>query len=375
MKIAIEAQRIFRKDKHGMDFVVLEFVRRLEKLGGTDEFYILVGPGEDECLAESERVHIVRINAGSYPVWEQIALPLALRKIKPDLLHCTSNTAPLFCSVPLVLTLHDIIFLERQRGSNASLYQKLGRIYRRLVVPPVLKKCKTIITVSDFERKRILSSLNLPQDRVVSVYNGFSPAFRQMEARECEAVRQKYITQDGFIFFLGNTDPKKNTVNTFKAYSLYLKESKIRRPLLVADYSPARAKTSAEEAQCPEILSNMILPGYIPNTDLPYIYNSAFAFLYTSLRESFGIPLLESMACGTPVVSSNTSAIPEVAGSGALLVDPTEPRQIAAALLSLERDGQLLQQTKEYGLERVKNFSWENTARGVVDIYHAIGKV
>ena len=218
MKIAIEAQRIFRKDKHGMDFVVLEFVRRLEKLGGTDEFYILVGPGEDECLAESERVHIVRINAGSYPVWEQIALPLALMKIKPDLLHCTSNTAPLFCSVPLVLTLHDIIFLERQQGSNASLYQKLGRIYRRLMVPPVLKKCKTIITVSDFERKRILSSLNLPQDRVVSVYNGFSPAFRQMEARECEAVRQKYITQDGFIFFLGNTDPKKNTVNTFKAY-------------------------------------------------------------------------------------------------------------------------------------------------------------
>ena len=375
MKIAIEAQRIFRKDKHGMDFVVLEFVRRLEKLGGTDEFYILVGPGEDECLAESERVHIVRINVGSYPVWEQIALPLALRKIKPDLLHCTSNTAPLFCSVPLVLTLHDIIFLERQRGSNASLYQKLGRIYRRLMVPPVLKKCKSIITVSDFERKRILSSLNLPQDKVVSVYNGFSPAFRQMEARECEAVRQKYITQDGFIFFLGNTDPKKNTVNTFKAYSLYLKESKIRRPLLVADYSPARAKASAEEAQCPEILLNMILPGYIPNTDLPYIYNSAFAFLYTSLRESFGIPLLEAMACGTPVVSSNTSAIPEVAGNGALLVDPTDHRQIAAALLSLEQDGQLLQQTKEYGLERVKNFSWENTARGVVDIYHAICKV
>lgn len=374
MKIAIEAQRIFRKDKHGMDFVVLEFVRRLEKLGGTDEFYILVGPGEDECLAESERVHIVRINAGSYPVWEQIALPLALMKIKPDLLHCTSNTAPLFCSVPLVLTLHDIIFLERQQGSNASLYQKLGRIYRRLMVPPVLKKCKTIITVSDFERKRILSSLNLPQDRVVSVYNGFSPAFRQMEARECEAVRQKYITQDGFIFFLGNTDPKKNTVNTFKAYSLYLKESKIRRPLLVADYSPARAKASAEEARCPEILSNMILPGYIPNTDLPYIYNSAFAFLYTSLRESFGIPLLESMACGTAVVSSNTSAIPEVAGSGALLVDPTEPRLIADALLSLERDAELLQKTRAYGLERVKNFSWENTARGVVDIYHEIGK-
>ena len=374
MKIAIEAQRIFRKDKHGMDFVVLEFVRRLEKLGGTDEFYILVGPGEDECLAESERVHIVRINVGSYPVWEQIALPIALRKIKPDLLHCTSNTAPLFCSVPLVLTLHDIIFLERQRGSNASLYQKMGRIYRRIVVPPVLKKCKTIITVSDFERKRILSSLNLPQDRVVSVYNGFSPAFRQMEARECEAVRQKYITQDGFIFFLGNTDPKKNTVNTFKAYSLYLKESKIRRPLLVADYSPARAKASAEEAQCPEILSNMILPGYIPNTDLPYIYNSAFAFLYTSLRESFGIPLLESMACGTAVVSSNTSAIPEVAGSGALLVDPTEPRLIADALLSLERDAELLQKTRAYGLERVKNFSWENTARGVVDTYHEIGK-
>lgn len=375
MKIAIEAQRIFRKDKHGMDFVVLEFVRRIESLGTGDEYYVLVGPGEDVCLSESEHVHIVRINTPSYPVWEQIALPLALRKIKPDLLHCTSNTAPLFAAVPLVLTLHDIIFLERQRGSNASMYQRMGRVYRRLVAPRILKKCRRIITVSDYARERIVSAFGFPSDRVVTVYNGFSPSFRRMKADEYGEIRRRYIAQDGFVFFLGNTDPKKNTVNTFKAYSLYLKESNVKRPLLVADYSPSRAKASAEEAGCEEILPYLVLPGYIPNTDLPSIYNSAFAFLYTSLRESFGIPLLEAMACGTPVVSSNTSAIPEVAGSGALLVDPTQPRQIADALLRLEQDGQLLEHTRAYGLGRVKNFSWENTARGVVDIYHEIGKL
>lgn len=110
MKIAIEAQRIFRKEKHGMDYVALETIRELQKIDKQNEYFILVSPGDDICLQESANVHIVTVNWPSYPLWEQIGLPLALRKIKPDLLHCTSNTAPVYGNIPLVLTLHDIIF-------------------------------------------------------------------------------------------------------------------------------------------------------------------------------------------------------------------------------------------------------------------------
>lgn len=148
MKIAIEAQRIFRKEKHGMDYVALETIREIQKIDRQNEYFILVSPGEDRCLQESDNMHIVQIDYPSYPLWEQIGLPSTLKKIQPDLLHCTGNTAPLWCHTPLILTLHDIIFLEPKQGKNQSVYQKLGRCYRRFVVPRILNKCRKIITVT-----------------------------------------------------------------------------------------------------------------------------------------------------------------------------------------------------------------------------------
>ena len=167
MKIAIEAQRIFRLNKHGMDFVALETLRCLQRIDTRNEYFVFVSPGPDRCLAESDNLHIIEVTTPSYPLWEQVGLPRAVRRVAPDLLHCTSNTAPVWCAASLVLTLHDIIFLERQQAANKSLYQKMGRLYRRLVVPRILDKCEKIVTVSEFERQRILSSLGLDPEVVL----------------------------------------------------------------------------------------------------------------------------------------------------------------------------------------------------------------
>lgn len=174
MKIAIEAQRIFRTNKHGMDFVALESIRELQKIDKENEYFIFVSPGEDHCLEETSNTHIVEVKCPTYPLWEQVALPRAVAKIRPDLLHCTSNTAPIHCPVPLVLTLHDIIFLEPKQGGNTSWYQNMGWHYRRLVVPRILPKCKRIITVSHFERDRIREALCLPKEQIMAIYNGYS---------------------------------------------------------------------------------------------------------------------------------------------------------------------------------------------------------
>ena len=370
MKIAIEAQRIFRTNKHGMDFVILEAIRELQKIDKTNQYYIFVGSGEDKCLTESENVHIIELKCPTYPLWEQIALPLAVHKIKPDLLHCTSNTAPLFCSVPLILTLHDIIFLEPKQNENKSWYQNLGRIYRRFIVPKILPKCKKIITVSNFECNRIQEALQLPKQQITAVYNGFSKHFKQIELPE--TVTHKYIPHKKFIFFLGNTDPKKNTSRTLKAYSLYLKQSVYKRPLLIADLKEDIVDAILNEENIKEIKPYIFCPGYIPNKDLAYIYNGAFAFLYTSLRESFGIPILEAMACGTPVITSNTSAIPEIAGKDGILINPTKPDEISEKLLELENNSEFYRQQVYYGLQRTKNFSWKKTAESLLNIYEEI---
>lgn len=371
MKIAIEAQRIFRRDKHGMDFVILETLKELQKQDDGNIYYVFVAPGEDRCLDESENLHIIELRCPTYPLWEQVALPLAVRQHKVDLLHCTSNTAPLWCSVPLVLTLHDIIYLEPRQHRSPSFYQELGWYYRKWVVPRILKKCKKIITVSHFECHRIREALHLPNNQITAVYNGYNLHFSPHKNLNHKII-DKYINQEDFIFFLGNTDPKKNAARTLKAYALYLSTSNVKRPLLIADLKEEYIDAILQQENITEIKKHLFYPGYIANQDLATLYNAAFAFLYPSLRESFGIPMLEAMACGTPIIAGNTSAMPEVAGKEAILVDPNIPQDIANAILRLENDADFYQQQVAYGLERVKHFSWKKTAEEYVKIYKGI---
>ena len=374
MKIAIEAQRIFRKNKHGMDFVALEAIRELQELDKQNEYYILVSPGEDRCLNETHNFHIVEIKVPTYPLWEQYGLSRALKRIKPDLLHCTSNTAPLYCNVPLVLTLHDVIFMEKRQGKkSSSLYQQMGWYYRCWNVPRILRKCTQIITVSHFEAARISSVMNIPQEKILTVYNGFSHHFRPVGRSEYASTVNKYCESPNYFFFLGNTDPKKNTLRTLKAYARYLQQSRTNVcHLLIADLDESVIDAYLQEGGIAHIKPYLRFPGYIPNTDLPAIYSGAQAFIYTSLRESFGIPILEAMACGTPVITSNTSAIPEIAGEGAILVDPTDEKAIADKMLHVAQDREYCVQQIEYGLQRVKNFSWRRTAEELLKVYQSL---
>lgn len=372
MRIGIEAQRIFRKNKHGMDFVVLQEIKELQKMDTPHEYFVFVKPGVDRCIESSEHVHIIEVNCPSYPLWEQWALPRAARKAGVDILHCTSNTAPIWCDIPLVLTLHDIIFLEPRDKKNKSLYQNLGYFYRRWNVPRILKKCRRIITVSNFELGNIKQKLQLPDSQLKMIYNGYNEWFRPVESDKQQY--RKYIADAGYFFFLGNTDPKKNTERTLVAYAKYLELSEVKRPLLMADLDQEYLNGIIERNGIEAIRDHIVMPGYIINSDLPYIYNNAFAFLYTSLRESFGIPLLEAMACGTPVITSNKSSMPEIAGHDAILINPESSDEIALKMLQLERDTDFYQRQKAVGLERAKLFSWRKTTENLLRLYEEVYK-
>jgi len=371
MRIGIEAQRIFRPNKHGMDYVVLQEILQLQQMNvGDAEFIVFVKPGEDRCVTSGGCVEVVELSAPTYPLWEQVALPRAARRYHVDLLHCTSNTAPLFTSVPLVLTLHDIIFLEPRSGRNASLYQSLGWWYRRFVVPRIVGRCRRVITVSEFERRNIASRLQLDSHHLRMIYNGYNEWFRP--ADDADRVYSRYIAQPDYLFFLGNTDPKKNAERTLIAYARYLEQSSVKRPLLIADLGLDYVSDVARRNGIEQILSHVVVPGYIANADLPSLYAHAFAFLYTSLRESFGIPLLEAMACGTPVVASNTSSIPEIAADSALFANPESADDIAARLLSLEADTGLYERLQKAGLKRAHDFSWRKTATELLALYREL---
>lgn len=361
MRIAIEAQRIFRTNKHGMDFVALEMIRCLQKIDRKNEYWIFVAPGPDRCLQETENFHIVTLSSGFYPLFEQVLLPAAARKVGAEVLHCTSNTAPLFPGIPLILTLHDVIFLEKQASRNSSTYQNLGRIYSRFVVPKILKKARKVITVSGYEKDRIAEVTGLDSGRIQVIYNGFGKEFNESVSSE----------ERNYLFFLGAPNPKKNTKGTLEAYARYLDKSDRKLPLKVADLSREVVNAYLDEIGRTDIAEHIECPGYIAHDELPAVYGSAAVFLYTSLRESFGIPQLEAMACRTPVVVSNASALPEVAGPGAVLVDPLDLEAISDALIRLECDEEFRQEAVRYGLERIKEFSWEKTAEKALELYES----
>lgn len=368
MRIAIEAQRIFRKNKHGMDFVALEIIRELQKIDKINDYYIITAPGDDNSvLSETPNFKIIEVRCPFYPLWEQIALPIALKKIKPDLLHCTANTAPLFCKIPMILTLHDVIFLEKRASGNKSIYQNLGWYYRRFIVPKIVSKCKKILTVSESEAQRIKNLPGFSDAQITSVYNGVGQHFRVQESSS--EIKKIYTQSSDYIFFLGNTDPKKNSERVFEAYKIYLEKSEIKLPLLVADLEMKYIEKILRKINATHISDKIIAAGYIPNNHLPHVYSGASVFLYPSLRESFGIPQLEAMACGTPVIASNTSAMPEVCSDAALLINPYNVNEIADALIRFE-DENIREDYIIKGLERVKKFSWEESAKKIKEIYN-----
>ena len=372
MRIGIEAQRIFRKNKHGMDYVVLQEILEIQKMDTENDYFIFVKPGEDHCVKSTENVHVVEIACPSYPLWEQWALPQAAKKAKVDILHCTSNTAPIWCDIPLVLTLHDIIFLEPRDKQNKSLYQNLGWFYRRLDVPRILDKCQRIITVSNYEMENIINKLNIPRERMAMIYNGYNEWVRPINNCDLPKAISQKLTANDYFFFLGNTDPKKNTERTLVAYSKYLSQSSIKRKLLMADLDTNYLNDIITRNGIENIREKIVIPGYIVNSDLPFIYNNAFAFLYTSLRERFGIPLLEAMACGTPVITSNTSSMPEIGGADAILVNPESSDEIASMMLRLETNESFYQKQKTIGLERAKLFSWKKTTEQLLHLYQEV---
>lgn len=361
--------------------VALELIRHLQLVDTENEYFIFVKPDEDhDVIRETANFRIIEIPGGPYPYWEQVLLPRAAKKYGCEILHCTSNTAPLFSSVPLVLTLHDIIFMENSvwqllRGEG-SRYQRFGNVYRHLIVPRLIRKCRKIITVSNYEKERIASFFHMQEsERLLTVYNGVSDYFQPVkDAAALAEVKQKYNLPDRYFFFLGNTHPKKNTIGVLKAFAAYCREKGNAVQLVMIDYDRAELAKLLESIGAPELIHQIRLTGYVVNTDLPAIYSQCELFLYPSLRESFGIPIIEAMASGAPVITSNTSSMPEVAGAAAELVDPFDPATITNAMISITSDPVKREEMKAAGRKQASLFSWNGMAIAVLEQYQQINK-
>ncbi|ALL05822.1 hypothetical protein AQ505_10155 [Pedobacter sp. PACM 27299] len=376
LRIGIEVQRIFREKKHGMEVVALELIREIQKIDQHNEYILYARKDVDEkCLSETANFKIKSLPASSYFTWEQFTLPAEVKKDNLDFLHSTCNTSALRLPVPMMLTLHDIIYLEKTDFKGTA-YQNFGNLYRRFVVPKIVDKSKLIITVSNFERNVILNKLNLPEQKVKVIYNAVSPKFNTNYTPErLTEFREAHQLPLDFILFLGNTAPKKNTVNVIKAYAAYKAEVPDGLPMVILDYDKNLVFELLAKLGQQHLEKDFLFPGYIASEEMPLLYNISRLFLYPSLRESFGLPLLEAMACGVPVITANTSSMPEVAADAALFVDPLDYHQIKDQMIKILNDSELAVQLKEKGLKRAAEFTWKAAATQLLALYNTFNQL
>ncbi len=360
-----------------MEIVTLELIRELQKLDHENEYFIYVRPDTDsDCIDSTENFHIVELDGASFSVWEQFLLPAAAKKDGCDILHCTSNTAPLNPKMPLLITLHDIIYLEKTYleilFSQASNYQRFGNIYRKFIVKRVVGRADKIITVSHYERKRINNHFwqESRPNKVQVVYNGVSKHFKPVtDVKDLQRVKERYNLPDKFVLFFGNTAPKKNVMGVIKAFSEMIYRDKKFFKLVMTDYDLSSLRKLLNNIGHPDLEQHIHLPGYIVNYDLPAILCQSEFFLYPSLRESFGIPIVEAQKCGVPVITSTTSSMPEVSGGKAVLVDPYNPGEICDAMIGLAEGTINRNEIIAGGFEQAAKFSWTTMAANVLEIY------
>ncbi len=298
-----------------------------------------------------------------------LALALELRRRPVDVLH-VQYTAPPFCPVPVVTTIHDLAFEHLPET-----FTRRGKAQLRLTVRRTARQAAQILTVSEFSRQDIINTYRLPPERITVTHNGCEAQFTPQPSsdREAEMTRQKFGIARDYLLAVGSVQPRKNLVRLLRAYAmLRAQQPSFQLQLVIVGRQLWLYKEVLREIKQQNFATDVIVTGYASDEDLPALYRSAVALVYPSLFEGFGLPPLEAMACGTPVITSNCSSLPEVVGDAALLVNPYEAADITQTIWRLAQDVALRAQLREAGIEQARQFTWRAAAEKTLAVYQAI---
>ncbi len=279
------------------------------------------------------------------------------------LFHATEHLVPYLKGVPTVLTVHDLIFRNFPEH-----HKPLNRWYLNLTMPLYCRHASHIIAVSEATRRDIMAAYHIPPEKITVIYEAADPRFEPQLRTAVEAVRTRYHLPQEYLLYVGTIEPRKNLTRLLRVWEPFYLAHEVpslviagQRGWLSADFFAALEKSPARDG--------VLLMGHVQDCDLPAIYDGAVAFVFPSLCEGFGLPPLEAMSCGTPVVCSNTSSLPEVVGEAALTFDPTDDAAIAEALRRIVKDKDLRARLQELGIQRAACFSWGRAAQETMGVY------
>lgn len=379
MRIGIEVQRLLRTKKYGIEVVAFNLLRHLPAADPANDYILFTRNGDDAaCLSGLQNIRVVILPALSYADWEQVQLPRALARERIDLLLCTGNTAPLFTDVPTVLTVHDVISFERplfgERGQ--SLYQRLGNAYRTVVSRIAMARAARIVTVSAQERMLIADRFPSTASKLSFIHNGVDrTAFDAVPERDVRNVSRRYGLPRSYFLHFGNTDPKKNSEFVLRSYVEYASGVAHPLPLVLTGLDRALVLQWLNRTGNGHLAPFIFTPGHIPHRSVPALYQSAIGLLFPSTRESFGLPVLEAMAAGVPVIALPNSSLPEVTADTVLFTMDGDTAHCAGQMLRLHHEPQQAVTLVQRGRRRAELFTWEATAACYAKLITAAGRI
>ncbi len=302
-------------------------------------------------------------------LWEQFVQPLALRRARVDLLHALAFVAPLVAPCPFVVTVYDLSFVRYPEA-----FRPFNRWYLRRFTAQSVKRARAVITISESTRQDVINFLGVPPERVHTVYCGVDENFRPLPEADVAAFKAARQLPETFILFLGTLEPRKNVAGLIRAYASWRVREPTAPPLILAGGKGWYYAKIFELVESLNLTESIRFPGYIPQAELPLWYNAAKLFVYPSHFEGFGLPVLEAMACGTPVITSTVSSLPEVTGTdgAAHLIDPADTEALAEAMAQLMNQPDWRASMSERGLVQATGFHWAKTAQETVAIYRKV---
>lgn len=369
MRIGIDARKLH---DFGIGTYIRNLLRQLARIDQRTEFVLLCREADAQALGSiAENFRPAIETAGNYSIGEQIRIPLALKREGVTLFHAPHYVLPPLTPCPSVVTIHDCIHLMFPQ----YLPNRLAYAYARASITLATRRAARVMTVSESSKRDILRFVNVDPDKISVIYNAYDERFG-VEPREEDIVRvrERFQLHDEFVLYAGNVKPHKNLERLIDAFQIVRNRGLDHLKLVLIGDEISKHAALRRAVHQHRLHKYVRFLGYLPEETLAVMYRLAGVFVFPSLYEGFGLPPLEAMASGTPVVTSNVSSLPEVAGDAAVLVDPYDPEAIADGIYRVLSNEALRRDLRSKGIVRAHQFSWESSVRRIHDIYEQVGR-
>ncbi len=371
MRVAINTRFLLKDRLEGIGRFSHEICKRLVEKNPDVEFHFFFDrPYHQDFIYGPNVTHHVLLPPARHPIlwhlWFEWAVPRALKRIEPDVFFSPDSYLSLAVNVPAVIVSHDLAYLhfpQHIKKSHLNYFMKN--------VPKIYRSADKIGCVSDFTRKDVVRQFCIPKGRTFLCHNGCSNSFQPISEREKVHVRKKYSDGCDYFLFVGAIHPRKNVTKLIKAFELYKSKTNSRTKLLIVGRWAWKYGTTKRTIGNSEYQREIAVLNNVKNVEP--LMAAAKCLCYVTLFEGFGIPILEAFHCEVPVITSNTSSMPEVAGEAALLVDPTNVEAIAQAMLKIHSDKKLVEALISKGGKQRRKFSWDKSADTVMKQLESVG--